>query len=113
MAQYIINNVKEDIPFEDCGDEVRRVIQNAKNLILTQMGEVPFDRLRGFDRALYNLPFEQFRAELPKEIDRVLLWEPRVSMVSATAEMIKTKNPGDIREMDVLITVTIDVKIQE
>ena len=112
MAQYIITNVKEDIPFEDCTDEARRVIQNAKNLILTQMGEVPFDRLRGFDRSLYNLPFDMFRAELPKEIDRVLIWEPRVKMVSATAEMIKTKDPGDARDNDVLITVVIDVKIQ-
>ncbi len=112
MAQYIINNVKEDIPFEDCTDEVRRVIQNAKNLILTQLGEVPFDRLRGFDRALYNLPFEQFRAELPKEIDRVLIWEPRCKMVSATAEMLKTPKKGDIREDDVVITVVIDVIIE-
>ena len=112
MAKYIITNVKEDIPFEDCTDEVRRVIQNAKNLMMTQLGEVPFDRLRGFDRGLYNLPFEQFRTELPKEIDRVLLWEPRCKMVSATADMLKAQETGDIRDNDVLITVVIDVNIE-
>jgi len=112
MAQYIITNTKKDIPFEDCTDEVRRVIQNAKNLIMTQLGEVPFDRLRGFDRGLYNLPIDQFRIELPKEIDRVLLWEPRCKMVSATADILKTKEAGDVRDNDVLITVVIDVTIE-
>jgi len=111
MAYYAITNQGAEIPFEDCTDEVSRVVQNAKNLLMTQMGEVPYDRLRGFDMALYNLPIDQFRAELPREIDRIMLWEPRVSVKSATAEMLRATN--HIQDKDVLITVVIDVKIQE
>ena len=112
MAQYIITNQQEDIPFENCDTEVKRVIQNAKNLLMTQMGEVPYDRLRGFDNGLMSLPIDQFRAELPREIDRILLWEPRAKAVSATAEMIRDEK-NRIRNGDVLIQVVIDVQIQE
>ena len=112
MAQYIITNLREDIPFESCSDVTARTVQNAKNLIMTHMGEVPYDRLRGFDMRLYNLPMDQFRAELPKEIDRVLLWEPGVTMVSAEADMADM--PGkNMMDKDVLITVVIDVKTPE
>ena len=111
MAQYIITNQQEDIPFENCDTEVKRVIQNAKNLLMTQMGEVPYDRLRGFDMGLYNLPLDQFQAELPKEVDRLMLWEPRVTVVSATADVIKAKN--NIQDKDILITVVIEVQITE
>lgn len=112
MALYTITNLREEIPFEACGDAIHRTIQNAKNLIMTHMGEVPFDRLRGFDMALYNLPMAQFRAALPKEIDRVLLWEPNVTMISAEADMVKVEN-NPTMDKDVLITVVIDVKIPE
>ena len=98
MAQYTITNLTEEIPFEDCKDETWRVVQNAKNLIMTRMGELPYDRLRGFDMSLYNKPMEQFRAELPREIDRLLLWEPRAKLVSAEASMLKGKVLSDARE---------------
>ena len=65
MAQYVITNQGRDIPFEDCENETQRVVQNAKNLLMLQLGELPFDRLRGFDMGLYNLPLDQFQAELP------------------------------------------------
>ena len=49
MAQYIITNIPEQIDFEIDNDDVGRTLQNAKNLLMTRMGEVPYDRLRGFD----------------------------------------------------------------
>lgn len=109
MAQFIIDNRPEAIPFENCGDVTSRVIQNAKNLLMTRMGEIPYDRLRGVDPALYDLPFEEFQAELPREIDRVMLWEPRLSVVSAEANMDQDADglPGKA-----YIQVVIDVKTE-
>lgn len=110
--EYIITNLKDDIPFESCEDETSRVVRNAKNLLMTHMGEVPYDRLRGFDMSLYGLPMDQFRAELPKEIDRILIWEPRATLVSAEADMMNLSE-DKTAHTDVLITVVIDVKIPE
>lgn len=83
MARYIIKNRQEPIPFEHCGDEESRVLQNAKNLLMLRMGEVPYDRLRGFDQRLYDMPISQMQEELMPEIDRVLAWEPRAKPQSA------------------------------
>lgn len=82
MAKYEITNEQEPIEFE-VDDERRRIIQNAQNLLRTRMGEVPFDRMRGFDSALFDLPAEEFRARLMPEVDRLLLWEPRASAAQA------------------------------
>lgn len=87
MARYIIDNQQDEIDFE-IRNETDRVIRNCKNLLMTQMGEVPYDRLRGFDPALYHLPMGQFRTALMPELDRVLQWEPRAEAVSAETEMI-------------------------
>ena len=105
MAEYIITNRPEPIDFEIRDEPLRRTIQNAKNLLMTQMGEVPYDRYRGFDPALYHLPIEQMRFELMAELDRVMLWEPGVEVVSATAVSDET--------LGVLITVVIDTDIEE
>ena len=105
MAQYIINNRPEPIDFEIGNDIIARTIQNAKNLLMTRMGEVPYDRMRGFNPAMYHLPINKMRAALKPELDRVMLWEPDAEVVDATAEPLKN---GDI-----LITVTIEVDIDE
>ena len=81
---------------------VARTVQNAKNLLMIQMGEVPYDRLRGFDPALYHLPMEEMRMALLPELDRVMMWEPDVEVASATA---KIDDNGEI-----LITVVIEVR---
>lgn len=106
MAQYVIDNRPGEIPFEECGDRISRMIQNAKNLLMTRMGEIPYDRLRGFNPALYDMPFDEFRAEVPKEVDRIMLWEPRVKAVSAEASMDRDDDglPGHA-----YIRVVIDV----
>ena len=110
MAQYLITNEKKDIPFEGSNDEIARVVQNAKNLLMTRMAEVPYDRLRGFDMALYDLPFPDFQFELPAEVERLLLWEPRVRVVSAEASL-ETDREGLFN--GILIQVVIDVQIEE
>ena len=102
MARYQINNRQEPVVFEIGDNMVARTVQNAKNLLMIQMGEVPYDRLRGFDPALYHLPMEEMRMALLPELDRVMMWEPDVEVASATA---KIDDNGEI-----LITVVIEVR---
>lgn len=101
MARYMIDNRQKDVDFEIGNNPVKRIVQNAKNLIMTQKGEVPYDRYRGFDTALYHLPMDMLRIALLPELDRVLLWEPGAEVVEATAEMDENK--------EVIITVIIEV----
>ena len=104
MAQYQITNRPERIDFE-CGDLTTRTIQNAKNLLMCRMGEIPYDRYRGFDPALYDLPLPELREKLLPELDRVMLWEPDVEVVEAKAELDK--------DGSVIITATIEVTFDE
>ena len=83
MATFFIDNLPAPINFECGKDIVLRTLQNAKNLLMTRMGEVPYDRLRGFNVMLYDLPIEQMREEVLPELDRVMLWEPDVEVESA------------------------------
>lgn len=105
MAKYQITNQPGPIDFECNSDIILRTIQNAKNLLMLRMGEVPYDRYRGFDPALYHLPLPELREKLLPELDRVMLWEPDVEVVDAECE------PGDNGEIK--ITVTIEVNIGE
>ena len=89
MAQYEITNIPGDIEFE-CGNDatdIRRTLQNAKNLLMCRMGEIPFDRQRGLNPALLDLPINEMQSSLLPELDRVMLWEPDVEVVSATAAL--------------------------
>lgn len=86
MAQYEITNLPEPIDFECSSSLLRRTLQNAKNLLMCKMGEVPFDRQRGLDPALFDLPMEKMQERLMPELDRVMLWEPDVEVVSAKIE---------------------------
>lgn len=105
MAQYIITNQPEPINFEIGDDFVARTVQNAKNLLMTHMGEVPYDRLRGFDQALYHLPIDQMRLALMPELDRVMLWEPDVDVLEAAVEMMDNNQ--------VLIKATIEIEAED
>ena len=82
MARYTLDNLPAPIDFEGKG-LIRRTVQNAKNLLMTRKGEVPYDRLRGFDPALFDLPLPRFRDELMPELDRVMMWEPDVEVAEA------------------------------
>ena len=46
MALYQIDNVASPIDFQE-DDLIKRTLQNAKNLLMCQMGEVPYGRYRG------------------------------------------------------------------
>ena len=83
MARYIITNEPAPIDFECGDDQVLRTLQNAKNLLTLRRGEVPFDRDRGFDDALFHLPLADMEEQLLPELDRVMLWEPDVDVASA------------------------------
>lgn len=88
MAMYQIDNIPSPIDFKPT-DSVMRILQNAKNLLMCKKGEIPYDRSRGFDPALYDLPIDEMRRELMPELDRVMIWEPGVSVVSAEATILK------------------------
>lgn len=105
MARYIITNRPEPIDFEIGGDFAARVVQNAKNLLMCRMGEVPYDRYRGFDQALYSLPMQKLMEELLPELDRVMLWEPNAEVVDAECAL------GD--DGNITISVTIEIEAAE
>lgn len=88
MALYQIDNIPAPINFQE-KDPVLRTLQNAKNLLMCQMGEVPYDRLRGFDPSLYDLPIKEIRDRLPRELDRVMRWEPDVYVVESEATLME------------------------
>jgi hypothetical protein len=101
MARYIITNEPEKINFEIGADGQARAVQNAKNLLMLKMGEIPYNRQRGFDHRLYDLPMGEIQGLLMEELDRVFLWEPYVEAVEA--EILR------MEESRVIIQVTIEV----
>ena len=104
--RYAIDNQSAPIDFAIGSDDiVARTLQNAKNLLMTHMGEIPYDRLRGFDAGLCDLPLPRLNEQLLPELDRVMLWEPDVTVISATAEM-------DARG-EIIIRAVIDIDIKE
>ena len=83
MAQYEITTETLPIDFECNSDILQRTLQNAKNLLMCRMGDVPFDRMRGLNPALFDLPLDEMQEHLLPELDRVMMWEPDVEVVSA------------------------------
>jgi len=84
---FEIDNLPSPIEFEGLG-EMERTVRNCKNLLMTKMGEVPYDRYRGFDPALYHLSVGQLNQRLLRELDRVMLWEPEAEVVWAKASLL-------------------------
>lgn len=89
MAQYEITNIPGEIKFETGNNSasLERTLQNAKNLLMCRMGEIPFDRQRGLNPALFDLPLSEMQSYLLPELDRVMLWELDVDVVSATVTL--------------------------
>lgn len=104
MALYQIDNIPAPINFQE-SDIILRTIQNAKNLLMCQMGEVPYGRYRGIDPAIFDLPINELRQELLPELDRIMLWEPDVEVQDAEATLL--------RDGRTYIKVIIDVTIAE
>lgn len=103
MAMYTIDNRPGPINFESNKNMLQRTLQNAKNLIMCRMGEVPYDRKRGIDPALFDMPIIDVNEQLMPEIDRVLGWEPDAEAVSAVA----TRDENG----DTVITVVVDIDL--
>ena len=91
MAQFQIDNIPSPIDFQEA-DPLKRTLQNAKNLLMCQMGEVPYDRYRGFDVSLYDLPYTDLPENLLPELDRCMMWEPDVEVVDAEASILEDGN---------------------
>lgn len=105
MALFQINNQPEPIDFSCNGDILARTIQNAKNLLMCRMGEVPYSRWRGLDQSIYDMPIDELNDELLPELDRVMVCEPDVEVVDAEASL---NDNGTI-----LIEVTLEIKVGE
>lgn len=104
MAYYQIDNMAAPIDFQG-SDRLRRVLQNAKNLLMCRAGEVPYDRYRGLNPALFDLPIEQMRSQLLPELDRVMLWEPDAEVSDAEATLLQ--------DGEVYIKVILEIGIDE
>lgn len=104
MARYQIDNIPSPIDFQT-NDTVRRVLQNAKNLLMCRMGEVPYDRFRGFDPDIYDLPITTLENELLPELDRVMMWEPDVTVEDAEAKLLP--------DTGLYIKVILNVRVAE
>ena len=101
---YTVTNAQERIEFSPEND-VERVLQNVKNLLRCKMGEVPFDRMRGFNPTVMDKPGTEINAAVLREIDRTLMWEPRAKMVKAETEI------GE--DGHTLIKLTVDVDLNQ
>ena len=102
MAKYQIDNIASPIDFQE-DDIIKRTLQNAKNLLMCRMGEVPYDRYRGFDPDIYDLPINDMNEELLPELDRVMMWEPDVEVDDAEATLL----PDGSTYIKVILDVTI------
>ena len=100
MARYQIDNLPSPIDFQE-HDRTRRILQNVKNLLLCRRGEVPYDRYRGFNQELLDLPITELRKRLLPELDRTMRWEPEVEVVSAEASML----PGGQTYIKVIVEI--------
>jgi len=103
MALYQIDNLPGPINFEIGNDMILRTLQNAKNLLMTRMGEVPYDRYRGFNPALFDLPISKLKESLLPELDRIMLWEPDAEVTDADC---KLDSDGSV-----IILVTLEINI--
>lgn len=104
MAKYQIDNIPAPIYFGE-DDVIKRTLQNAKNLLMCRMWEVPYDRFRGLDPAIFDLPITQTRMELLPELDRIMMYEPDVEVVDAEATLLP--------DGSTYIKVILDVSINE
>lgn len=87
MALYQIDNISSPIDFETT-DPLRRTLQNAKNLLMCKIGEVPYSRYRGFDYSLFDLPIDELNEDLLPELDMVMTLEPDVEVEDAEATLL-------------------------
>lgn len=106
MEEYEITSENLPLDFE-CTmekDMLERTILNAKNLLMCRKGEIPYDRQRGLDPAIFDIPFQEAQDIITQELDRVMLWEPDVEVVEGWLER---DEEGEI-VVHCVIAVTLD-----
>ena len=86
MPKYMIDNQPALIDWNARGGD-RRLVQNAKNLLMTHMGEVPYDRHRGISPTIYDRTLDQVQGDIAQELEILLMWEPGVVIRSVRALM--------------------------
>lgn len=101
MERYMIDNAQSPIDFQGT-DALKRTLQNAKNLLMCKKGEVPYDRLLGFDPVLFDLPWEDMLDRLMPELDRVMAAQKGITVEDAEASRLDNGS--------VYIRVTIGVE---
>jgi len=106
MAQYEITTEPIELDFECTAakDAVERTIWNAKNLLMCRKGEIPFDRNRGLDQSLFDLPFGEANQRITEELDRVMMDEPDVEVVEGWLDV---NEDGDT-VVHCILTVTFE-----
>lgn len=87
-TRFMIDSTKAPVQFE-CETDQDRILQNVKNLLMTQMGEVPYDRLRGLNMSVYDKPLSFVKAHIAEEITRVIAWEPDARLISVDIQQGK------------------------
>lgn len=85
MAQYVITNERTGVDWECETGTVQRILQNCRNLLITKMGEIPYDRYRGIDMRIIDKPLTEVRDMIEAECDRLMLYEKRAKVISASA----------------------------
>ena len=89
MAMYEVTSEQAPLDFECTmvSNMTERTIRNAKNLITLRMGEIPYDRQRGLNPAIFDLPYDDAEALIVQELDRCMLWEPDAEVVEGWIEL--------------------------
>ena len=100
--QYQVSNRQSDIDFECGRDGTKRILQNVHNLISIIAGEIPYDRMRGVHRGIYDLPFSEINSVLLPVIDAALAYEPRATAEDAEAALDEDGH--------MFFTVTVNIK---
>ena len=84
MKKFIMDTSYAPINWEPKTIE-ERIAQNAKNLLMLRMGEVPYDRRRGLNRDVEHKPLKYVQDNITLEIGRVLGFEPDARVIRAEA----------------------------
>lgn len=104
MAQYQIDNIASPIDWQE-DDLLKRTLQNAKNILMCRMGEVPYDRYLGMNPKVLEEPITEIDGDLLPELDRAMTWEPDAEIVDAEARLLPNGQ--------VYVKAILDIKIGE
>lgn len=86
--KYLIDNQPAPINTSN-KNRTERIIQNCKNLLMTRMGEVPYDRYRGFDTRMFDKGMVEVKRSLNKMLDNMLLYEPYAELVESSCSLLE------------------------